>query len=193
MAYSAELAQLFTNYSDPARAYHNWSHIGAMLELLEETHDLLQRPRAVLLAILFHDVVYDPRADDNEDASAEFMHRVATDEDQYDLIGADVLISFTRTHEVGVQFAADIRNDGRYFLDMDLSILGAEPPEFRTYCNQIRQEFHFVPDEEYLAGRIRVLERFLDRSSIFFSTWGQRRFEQRARINLVMELERLRA
>jgi predicted metal-dependent HD superfamily phosphohydrolase len=188
-----EWAQLFNNYSDPARAYHNWSHIGSMMALYDEVHERLERPRAVMLAILFHDAVYDPLRGDNEALSAEFMHHTVHDEHPDDLIGASVLIHFTQQHEIDARFAPDIRNDASYFLDMDLHILGSHPLKFRKFCDDIRKEYHAIDEATYVPARRGVLQKFLDRPQLFLSPWGHRRWEQQARVNLAAEVSRLGA
>ena len=65
--------QLCTLHDEPHRAYHNFSHINALLLMAE---DLRERRRmsdatVVAFAIWFHDAVYQPRRDDNEARSAD--------------------------------------------------------------------------------------------------------------------------
>lgn len=193
MQYEPGLVQLFNGYSDPSRAYHNWDHIARMLDLWESVHDRLSRPRAVYLAILFHDAVYDPAADDNELRSANLLHECIKDEHIDDMIGADVLILSTRTHTVDNRYETGIRNDCAYFLDMDLSVLGGTHREYDQYADGIRREYAHVSDGHYHRERTRVLERFLERDRIYFTEWAISRWETPARQNIQRELKVLGA
>ena len=62
---------LKSRYREPWRRYHTLQHIGELLELLKANAAGLESPRAVELAIWYHDAVYDPLAakGDNERAS----------------------------------------------------------------------------------------------------------------------------
>jgi predicted metal-dependent HD superfamily phosphohydrolase len=69
---------LVTAYSSAGRFYHNLEHIYQVLETIEQisrcrrsqvSHSL--NFPAIQLAAWFHDVIYDSKAKDNEDKSAE--------------------------------------------------------------------------------------------------------------------------
>jgi predicted metal-dependent HD superfamily phosphohydrolase len=47
-------------YSEPHRKHHTIEHIGSLLRQLEEHGHAVVDRDAVVLAMLFHDVVYDP-------------------------------------------------------------------------------------------------------------------------------------
>jgi predicted metal-dependent HD superfamily phosphohydrolase len=56
---------------DANRLYHSIEHIGSLLRQLEEhDHNAVIDSDAVVLAMHFHDVVYDPLRHDNEERSA---------------------------------------------------------------------------------------------------------------------------
>ncbi|KKL22586.1 hypothetical protein LCGC14_2433980, partial [marine sediment metagenome] len=59
-------------YGDPARHYHGWPHIMACLEELD-LEPLSRDPRTLELAFWYHDAVYDSRAADNEQRSADLL------------------------------------------------------------------------------------------------------------------------
>jgi predicted metal-dependent HD superfamily phosphohydrolase len=61
--------------------------------------------------------------------------------------------------------------------------------EYRTYAEQIRQEYAWVPDADYRAGRQRALAKFLARPTLYHFLVD---LESPARRNLSAEIERLR-
>jgi hypothetical protein len=58
------LDELLRAYSEPTRKYHTIEHIGSLLRKLDEHDHAVVDRDAVVLAMLFHDVVYDPRRHD---------------------------------------------------------------------------------------------------------------------------------
>jgi predicted metal-dependent HD superfamily phosphohydrolase len=83
--------------------------------------------------------------------------------------------------------------DTGVILDADLAILGATEERYRQYAADIRREYAWVPEPEYRAGRIAVLERFLARPRLFWHELTHQEGESRARMNLQTELDTLRA
>jgi|GEM_PF-711049 Uncharacterized protein conserved in bacteria len=65
-----DLSRLRACYAEPHRAYHTFEHVRSCLELLDAVKRELENPRLMELALWYHDVIYDPRADDNEEQSA---------------------------------------------------------------------------------------------------------------------------
>jgi predicted metal-dependent HD superfamily phosphohydrolase len=73
-------------------------------------------------------------------------------------------------------------------IDADLAILGASELVYRTYAEQIRQEYAWVPEPDYRMGRRQVLERFLARPKVFHFL---AHLEEAARRNIAAEIARL--
>ena len=178
-------ADLRTRYSEPQRHYHNWQHVEELLDLFEVAGPQLADPNAVYLAILFHDAIYDPKATDNEERSAELLRDKAVG-----LVGLDSLdraermILATIHHELPDGLSPEELGDAAIFLDMDLAILAAPQERFDEYETQIRREYAHVPDEAFRIGRADILRRFARRDQLYFSEWGKARFEAQARNNL---------
>lgn len=164
------------------RAYHNLRHIEHTLEtylFLAEDLDPEDGAR-VVLALNYHDVVYDPQAKDNEAQSAAFARRSLVELEEADLMEIERLILLTHGHR-----ADDLV--GALVVDADLAILQASPQEYDAYAAAIRQEYGFVSDEDYRAGRTRVLEELMARK-LFTSPLLD---EDAARANMRREIERL--
>jgi predicted metal-dependent HD superfamily phosphohydrolase len=179
-------------YEEECRHYHNWSHVDALLGAYRDAKHLIADQPSVLLAILYHDAVYDPKAPDNEEKSADLMviecdglvpPRV--------LNRAYELVHATKKHEVPASDDAQFKSDCALFLDIDLSILGADKGTFSEYESNIHREYAFVPEETYREARKAVLTRFLERERIYYSDFFFDALEERARENLKRSIERL--
>ena len=61
------------------------------------------------------------------------------------------------------------------------------------YEREVRQEYAFVSDAAFRAGRAAILETMLTRAQIYTTPWFQNRYERRARHNLARSIATLRA
>jgi predicted metal-dependent HD superfamily phosphohydrolase len=179
-------AAVLASYAEPHRAYHTGEHIARTLGLFDGIRGRLRRPDEAELAVWLHDLVYDPRAADNEERSAEIGARWLADGDVAPERAARLraLILATR-HAVPPE-----EHDARYVVDADLSILGAPPDEFDRYETQVRREYAFRSEAEWREGRARLLRRFLAQPSLFL-TPEFAGFEAPARANLTRSIARL--
>ena len=55
----------------------------------------------------------------------------------------------------------------------------------------MRAEYSHISDADFQSGRKAILEGFLERDRLFFTTAGQARFEVPARANLRREIDSL--
>ena len=192
MAPEDVLADLRNRYAEPQRRYHTWAHIEALLGWFALRRDHLHDPAAVQLAILFHDAVYDPARSDNEAQSAQLLRDADLPDVSDDArLRAVRMIEATAAHGLADNLDENDRSDMAEFLDMDLSILGAAPAVFDGYERAIRDEYAFVPEALFRAARRGILERFLERPTLYFSDWGHERFEARARSNIAASIAAL--
>ncbi len=74
--------------------------------------------------------------------------------------------------------------------DADLAILGSPPQEYAAYAQAIRQEYAWVSDDRYRQGRSRILQAFLQRRTLYFTSPMQALISQ-AHHNLKTEIQRL--
>lgn len=186
-AAAAILEEIVHAYGQPHRRYHTLDHIAALLDLLDLHGEGTADRDTLTLAIFFHDIVYDPARNDNEEASASFAtERLAA-------LGlpaettAEVRRFILATRHG--QESEPIDTEGlALLLDLDLSILAADPAQYRAYAEAIRREYAFVPDPLYRPGRRRVLEGFLKRDRIYRTDRLAALWERPARVNLAAEL-----
>src|ERR1043165_6275225 len=67
--------RLWSAYCDPQRHYHGIQHIARALGTLNQVRQHCQDPRAVEIALWFHDAVFDPSRKDNEELSIQMARR----------------------------------------------------------------------------------------------------------------------
>jgi len=183
------IPSLQARYAEPQRAYHTLAHIEACLALLAEREDLSEAERRLLTcAIWWHDAVYDPLRQDNEEQSAALARTdlTALGEPQEAIEEVARLIFLTKGHTVP---AGD--RLGALLVSIDLAILGAAPAAYDAYARAIRQEYAWSPEALYQAGRAKVLRLFLDADAIFPDPALRQRLEAQARENLQREYMRL--
>lgn len=174
--------EIWRQYASPGRFYHTLDHIRNVLTTLDNLDAHVADLPTVKLAAWLHDAIYDSKAADNEERSAEFAQRLC--ERLAIPAGRAVadLILKTKTHN------DEGDPNAQALLDADLAILGASESDYRQYAGQIRQEYAWVPELEYRTGRRGVLERFLARPRIFHFLTHQ---EEPARRNLATEIAEL--
>ncbi len=174
-------AGLVGRYTEQGRFYHNLEHVRAVLDTAEKLKALADDYTAVQLAVWFHDVVYDPRAEDNEVRSAEYARRTLAELGLAPEIAKRVsdLILTTISHQAE---AGDI--DAQILIDADLATLGVDEARFRSQSEALRRELSWLPDEEYRQGRELILNNFLARERIYYTDQLFDALEDNARRNL---------
>jgi len=181
---------LTQRYAEPHRAYHGMGHIEALLQGQFAHRDLIQDQRAVMLAIWFHDAIYDTQQADNEERSAvlagEMLSQAGAEPALIESVQRKVRA--TQRHEW-----TDGDPDTAVFLDLDLGILAASPEAYDRYAGQIAQEYNWVPEPAYKQGRAKILQAFLDRPQVYFTPALRALWEDKARANVQRELAALRA
>jgi predicted metal-dependent HD superfamily phosphohydrolase len=175
-------------YSRNDRYYHNLLHIQRVLDVTNTLKSLAINFHAIEIAAWFHDVIYDPQANDNEEKSAKFASDslISLNVPQTTIDRVVSLILQTKNHHASLE-----NIDSQILLDADLSILGVEGLDYMAYARSIRQEYCWLSEAEYRAGRKRVLQDFLERDRIYFTEKGFQMFELKARENIIAELSTL--
>ncbi len=185
----AAFVELAVHYRHPDRYYHTLHHLADLIDIILKSWPLPSNLDALGLAVFYHDVIHDTAATDNEERSAAFAEQSLEPLGVAPEIIAEVrrLVLLTKCHETAAEDGV-----GRLLLDADLAILGAGRIRYSAYARAVRQEYYWVPEEQYRAGRMEILQRFLGRERIYFSERLFRRREERARRNLRREIEELR-
>lgn len=180
--------QLLTRWSEPQRRYHTVDHLQAVLDHIDTMARYADDPDLVRLAAWFHDAVYRPDRAENEERSARLAELALTEAGLSTERTAEVarLVRLTVTHD-----AAPDDRDGAVLCDADLAVLGSAPDAYDRYATAVREEYGFVPDADFRAGRAAILEQLLDLPRLFRTPHGELEWEARARRNLASELRLL--
>ncbi|WBO65523.1 HD domain-containing protein [Streptomyces camelliae] len=179
---------LLRRWQEPQRRYHTLEHLTAVLDRIDVLAEYADDPDVVRLAAWFHDAVYLPERSTNEERSARLAERALPEAGVSRDKTAEVarLVRLTVTHD-----PADDDRDGQVLCDADLAILAAPPSAYATYTAEVREEYHFVPNDAFREGRSAILRQLLGLPRLFRTPYGQEHWEATARYNLASELELL--
>lgn len=177
---SSILLELTRRYLEPHRHYHTLEHIAHMLEgtavaARSEGHALADEQ---ILAVWFHDAVYDPRASDNEEKSAALAAAMlrAEGKDESFFGRVERIVLDTKHHVPSIALSQAV-------IDADLQTLALPWEGYLKIGALIRREYAFVDDAQWRQGRARFFSQWLQRERIYYTPWG-RQLESQARSNL---------
>jgi predicted metal-dependent HD superfamily phosphohydrolase len=175
-------------YSSGKRYYHDLTHIINLLKLWDDNKNHLVDDEIVYIAIWFHDAIYDAWKSNNEELSADmakdFLLKINFPATKTDKVVQYILA--TKTHD-----NHNNDHDLSFFLDFDMSILGAEEAIYAVYTQQIRDEYSIYPGFIYNRGRKKMLKSFLEKPFIYQTEEFRAKFESQARENIKKELDSL--
>jgi len=125
--------QLTQRYAESHRAYRGIGHIETLLQGQFAHRDLIKVQRAVMLAIWFHNAIYDTHQHDNEERCAALAGEMLTQAGAEPALIESVQrkVRATRRHEW-----TDGDPDTAVFLDLDLGILAASPEAYDRYAGR---------------------------------------------------------
>lgn len=170
-------------YGEAHRAYHDAAHVG-LLWLRHLMHGGDPGDRDMALAILFHDVVYEPLAGDNEARSAEVFAALVPN-------GSGWVQDAIRATAHHLDYAGGDCRIQR-LLDLDLTPLAETPEVFARNTALLRHEYAAVTEPAWRAGRHQVLARFAAADRLFRTRLSVI-YEAPARANLTAEIAALSA
>jgi predicted metal-dependent HD superfamily phosphohydrolase len=142
--------KIIDRYREPHRSYHTLQHLEECLDHLSNVRSLTINPAEIEIALWFHDAVYDPHQhDNNEEQSARWAVRVVQG------VGLSVDAGERmRSLILATQHNAIPQTpNARLLVDIDLAILGASEERFDLYEKQVRQEYHWVLENEFCNAR----------------------------------------
>lgn len=140
---------LKAKYAESHRYYHTWDHV---LDLVDKAMSQYQPyfDDDLLLAILFHDAIYNTRNKDNEEKSANYFKKYFP---YNNLVYGAILNTKTHNNHDNISQTSYVLNQ------IDMSILYQSDMEtFIDYENKIMKEYQFIDYESYRKHRIDFLK-----------------------------------
>lgn len=175
---------VITSYEQDYRGYHNYTHIQDCLDKLEEVRGLIQYNRAVEMAIWYHDVVYVPASEINEQMSAEIAYndclRLGRNHNFATIVKNLIILS---AHNPTKRIP-----DSLYMHDIDFSILGEGPDKYASYMIGIYREWQYARKDLQKKNRRHFLKRQLRKRRIFLTEYFRDKYEDATRDNIKKEL-----
>jgi predicted metal-dependent HD superfamily phosphohydrolase len=182
-------AEVLAAWSTPGRAYHDVTHLRAVLREWRaiDAAGGWRAPRETWLACAFHDAVYAPGAphgQNERDSAALARAAIARHGLAVDAARVTTLIDLTARHgQLSPDDLADDPDAAR-FLDADMAILAADAATYDRYEAGVAAEYAQVPRALYDAGRRAFLAGLLARPRIFLSDDAHAARDAAARDNL---------
>jgi predicted metal-dependent HD superfamily phosphohydrolase len=159
-----------------------------MFVVFDEMKHLMQNPKAVALAIFYHDYIYNPMASNNEDLSAKKMIEDFRGKIGFAIVDvtADLIIA-TRHSEND-----KLLGDEKWIVDIDLASMGSDIHIFEKHSRDIREEYHQFSDDLFNQGRVEFLLGFMNRKHIYNTQIMRQRFEAQAVENISRAIRELK-
>lgn len=178
--FSFVFCEVVRRYAEPHRRYHTLDHIMFMLSKGFEVGGLSMEQ---MLAIWFHDVIYDPKAMTgvNESDSAAFAEQYLGDAWLGNLVA--VIIRDTMNHTPTVP-------ESELVLDLDLYEFSLPWKEYERNTQLIREEYSHVAEKDWEKGRLEFLEKMLKRDPFYYVLKDR---TEKARENIEAEIAGLQA
>lgn len=136
-------AKELERYNEEHRFYHNLDHIISMILSAMKQNILTDN---LFLAIVFHDIIYDPKARDNEEKSAQLF------------------LSYVRNFEVSdaileTKLHRPTTTLGKQLCTLDLEILNSDFATFMDFEGKIFKEYQWVDFSIYKEKRVKILSK----------------------------------
>ena len=148
---------LLSMWNESHRAYHNQNHLLDLIEQINENKSKFGSQKdyeKMILCALFHDCVYDPMRNDNEEKSSEFFMNSCQEKNK-DILDIKQMILDTKTHEATTPLSEK-------FNQLDMNIVERDFDQLLEWENGIREEYKAYGDK-YKLGRLQFLESLLDK------------------------------
>jgi len=148
---------LLSMWNETQRSYHTQSHLLELIEQINEVKSKISQNQyeKLMLCALFHDIVYDPMKQDNEEKSAEFFLNCCVEKDNTDILDIKQMILDTKTHDSKSELS-------ELFNHFDMKVVESDYEKLLEWERGIHSEFQAYGDL-YKQGRLHFLESLLDK------------------------------
>ena len=153
-----DINTILSMWNESHRSYHNLNHLNDLICQINENKSNFSEKEyeKLMLAAIFHDVVYDPASQTNEEDSAKFLMECAVDKKNADILDVNQMILDTKTHN-------STTNLSESFNKYDMNIVERDFDQLLEWEKGISEEYSVYPKEQYKEGRVKFLESLLDK------------------------------
>ena len=153
-----DIKTILSMWNESHRSYHNLNHLNDLINQINENKSKYSEKEyeKLILTALFHDVVYDPASQTNEEDSANFLIECVVDKKNSDILDVKQMILDTKTHN-------STTNLSESFNKYDMNIVERDFDQLLEWERGISEEYSIYPKEEYKMGRLKFLESLLDK------------------------------
>lgn len=152
-----DINTLLSMWNESHRHYHTLNHLNDLIDQINESKSKYSQKEyeKLLIAALFHDCIYDPMKQDNEEKSAQFFMECCQDKNNPDLLDINKMILDTKTHQATTKLSESFN----YY---DMNIVERDFVQLLEWENGIHEEYKAY-GELYKEGRLKFLESLLDK------------------------------
>ena len=181
--------EILENYTKKWKFYHNLNHVYSFVNLFEKYNKFINNYKnEFLISIYFHDIIYIPSRNDNEEESINMFNKFYNEVKPNNLNKEKVIefIAETKNHSLSKDY--DFELD--LFLDMDMQIVSDE--NWEEYENKIRKEYCFMDENEYKNKRRQFLQSLVNKNRLFRTQIFYDTYEQIAKNNITNIINKLK-
>jgi predicted metal-dependent HD superfamily phosphohydrolase len=148
---------LLSMWNESHRHYHNLDHLNDLIQQINENKSKYSEKQydKLILTSLFHDCIYEPTQNDNEERSAKFFEDCCIDKTNSDIQEIKQAILDTKTHNA----TTNLSESFNYY---DMNIVERDFNQLLEWERGIREEYKAY-GEAYKEGRVKFLESLLDK------------------------------
>ena len=155
----ANVSMLLDMWNESHRSFHTLDHLNDIIDQINESYgdgkiDEQQKEKLYLTA-LFHDIVYEPTRQDNEERSADFFMSLCNEKTQ-DILDIRDAILDTKTHQSSTPLAET-------FNKFDMNIIERDFDQLLNWEHGIHEEYKVYGDDAYKAGRLQFIGSLLNK------------------------------
>lgn len=153
-----DINTVLSMWNESHRHYHSLDHLNDLISQINEGKSNFSEKEyeKLIIASIFHDIVYDPMKSDNEEKSAEFFMNCCVEKSNPDILDINQMILDTKTHKANTKLSES-------FNHYDMNIVERDFDSLLQWENGIYEEFKGHGKEAYKNGRLKFLESLLDK------------------------------
>lgn len=146
---------LLEKWSEPHRFFHTLNHLYDLTEQIESMTSLKESEKKILIvSAFFHDIVYNPKRNDNELMSIDFFEKFCPNSSNAGYTQIKEIIFDTINHEPKSKLS-------KTFCAKDSNILNSDLKYLIEYENAIFKEYQYADYADYKTKRIEFLKNWI--------------------------------